>query len=137
VLLAQGDWCGGYAFYLRDGHLVHDYNFVNRHYVARSAQPVPPGAHELAWEVRKTGEYRGEGTLSIDGVACGGVVLPQTYRAQSSFIGLEVGRAPKPAVGDFVAPFPFTGRLLRVEVLLADDQRTDDAMALESALRRQ
>lgn len=137
VLIAQGDWCGGYAFYLRDGHLVHDYNFVNRHYVARSPQPVPPGLHELAWEVRKTGEYRGEGTLSIDGVPCSGVALPQTYRAQSSFIGLEVGRAPKPAVGDFEAPFPFTGRLLRVEVLLADDQRTDEAMALESALRRQ
>ena len=137
VLIAQGDWCGGYAFYLRDGHLVHDYNFVNRHYVARSAQPVPPGMHQLAWEVRKTGEYRGEGTLSIDGVPCGGVALPQTYRAQSSFIGLEVGRAPKPAVGDFEAPFPFTGRLLRVEVVLADDQRTDEAMALESALRRQ
>ena len=93
--------------------------------------------HQLAWEVRKTGEYRGEGTLSIDGVPCGGVALPQTYRAQSSFIGLEVGRAPKPAVGDFEAPFPFTGRLLRVEVVLADDQRTDEAMALESALRRQ
>ena len=137
VLIAQGDWCGGYALYLRDGHLVHDYNFVNRHYVARSPQPVPPGAHELAWEVRKTGEYRAEGTLSIDGVPCGGVALPQTYRAQSSFIGLEVGRAPKPAVGDFEAPFPFTGRLLRVEVMLADDQRTDEAMALESALRRQ
>ncbi len=137
VLIAQGDWCGGYALYVRDGHLVHDYNFVNRHYVARSAQPVPAGARELAWEVRKTGEYRAEGTLSIDGVPCGAVSLPQTYRAQSSFIGLEVGRAPRPAVGDFEAPFPFTGRLLRVEVFLGDDQRTDAAASLEAALRRQ
>ncbi|MEI7573228.1 MAG: sulfatase/phosphatase domain-containing protein, partial [Phenylobacterium sp.] len=137
VLIAQGDWCGGYALYLKDGHLFHDYNFVNRHYVARSILPVPTGRHTLSWVVRKTGDYTAEGTLLIDDAPCGSVALPQTYRAQASFIGMEVGRAPKPAVSDFVAPFPFTGVLHRIEVDLGDDQQTDPQASLEAALRRQ
>src|SRR5262249_51166615 len=33
VLIAQGDSCGGYALYVKDGRLVHDYNFVGTHHV--------------------------------------------------------------------------------------------------------
>jgi hypothetical protein len=50
---------------------------------------------------------------------------------------MEIGRAPKPAVSDFEAPFPFTGVLHRVEVELGDDQQTDPQASLEAALRRQ
>ena len=137
VLIAQGDWCGGYALYLQDGHLVHDYNFVNRHHIVRSTRPVPAGRCELAYEMTKTGEYRGEGTLLINGERCGTVTLPQTYRAQSSFIGLEIGRAPKPSVGEFDAPFAFSGLLHKVVFELADDQVTDAAGELRAALRQQ
>ena len=137
VLIAQGDWCGGYALYVQDGHLLHDYNFVNRHYLVRSAQPVPAGVCELSYRMTKTGEYRGEGTLFINGEPCGSVALPQTYRAQSSFIGLEVGRAPKPSVGAFEAPFPFTGVLHKVVFELDDDQVIDGAGELRAALRQQ
>ena len=137
VLIAQGDWCGGSALYLQDGHLVHDYNFVNRHHIVRSTQPVPAGCCELAYEMTKTGEYRGEGTLLINGERCGTVALPQTYRAQSSFIGLEIGRAPKPSVGEFEAPFAFSGVLHKVVFELADDQVTDAAGELRAALRQQ
>jgi arylsulfatase len=137
VLIAQGDWCGGYALYVQDGRLVHDYNFVNRHYIVRSNIPVPSGPCELTYEMKKTGEYKGEGTLFINGVACGSVALPQTYRAQASFIGVEVGRAPRPSVGEFEAPFPFTGTLHSVVVDLADDQEVDAAGELKAALRQQ
>ena len=85
----------------------------------------------------KIGEYRGEGTLLINGERCGTVVLPQTYRAQSSFIGLEIGRAPKPSVGEFEAPFAFSGVLHKVVFELADDQVTDAAGELRAALRQQ
>ena len=137
VLIAQGDWCGGYALYLQDGHLVHDYNFVNRHHIVRSTRPVPAGRCELAYEMTKTGEYRGEGTLLINGERCGTVALPQTYRAQSSFIGLEIGRAPKPSVGEFEAPFAFSGVLHKVVFELSDDQVIDAAGELRAALRQQ
>lgn len=137
VLVAQGDWCGGYAFYIDGGHLVHDYNFVNRHYVVRSDRPVPAGACELVYEMTKTGEYQGEGRLLINGTVCGVVKLPQTYRAQASFIGLEVGRAPKPAVADFVAPFVFEGVLHKVVYEMGDDQKTDAKATLRAALGQQ
>jgi len=137
VLIAQGDWCGGYALYLQDGHLVHDYNFVNRHHIVRSTRPVPVGRCELAYEMTKTGEYRGEGTLLINGERCGTVLLPQTYRAQSSFIGMEIGRAPKPSVGEFEAPFEFSGVLHKVVFELDDDQVIDAAGELRAALRQQ
>ena len=137
VLVAQGDWCGGYALFVRDGHLVHDYNFVNRHYVVRSDRPVPAGKCTLGFAVRKTGPFQAEGTLMINGKACGSVDMPQTYRAQTSFIGLEVGQAPRPSVSDFEAPFAFTGTLHRVTYDLADDQSVDVAGELRGALRRQ
>ena len=137
VLVAQGDWCGGYALFVRDGHLVHDYNFVNRHYVVRSDRPIPPGKCLLGFRATKTGPSQAEGTLLMNGEACGSVDMPQTYRAQTSFIGLEVGQAPKPSVSDFEAPFAFTGKLHRVTYDLADDQAVDTAGELRGALRRQ
>ena len=137
ALVAQGDWCGGYALYVKDGHLVHDYNFVNTHHLIRSDRPIPVGKCELRYEMRKTGEFEGVGTLFINGEACGSVELPRTYRAQASFIGLEVGRAPRPAVSDFEPPFAFTGTLHRVVYDLADDQLVDAAGEMRAALREQ
>lgn len=137
VLLAQGDWCGGYALYVQDGRLVHDYNFVNRHFIVRSTLPVPAGKSELRFRMTKTGDHRGRGSLWINGQESGSLDIPQTYRAQSSFIGLEVGRAPHPSVGEFEAPFAFTGVLYQVEIELADDQRTDAEGELRAALRQQ
>jgi hypothetical protein len=137
VLVAQGDWCGGYAMYIRDGHLIHDYNFLNQHYLVRSDRPVPTGRCTLRFEASKTGPFQAEGALFINGELCGTVEMPRTYRAQSSFIGLEVGQAPKPSVGDFEAPYPFTGTLHRVVFELEDDQSVDAAGELRGALRRQ
>ena len=137
VLVAQGDWCGGYALYVQHGHLVHDYNYVNQHFVVRSDRPVPEGPCELGYEMHKTGDYQGRGTLFINGKPCGTIELPRTYRAQASFIGLEIGRAPKPSVGQFDAPFAFTGRLVQVQFELADDQVVDSRSALRAALGRQ
>ncbi|MGI8970751.1 MAG: sulfatase/phosphatase domain-containing protein, partial [Dehalococcoidia bacterium] len=137
VLIAQGDNCGGYALYLKDGHLVHDYNFVGRHHLVRSSVPVPAGRRQLRFRMIKTGEFAGRGALFIDGEAAGEIEIPQTYRAQTSFIGLEVGRAPSPAVSDFVAPFPFTGRLESVLVELDDDQRRDPEAELEAKVGTQ
>ncbi len=58
VLVAHGDWCSGYALYLKDGRLVHDYNFVGTHHVVRSDAPIGAGRHSLRWEMQRTGESR-------------------------------------------------------------------------------
>lgn len=137
VLIAQGDWCGGYALYVQDGRLVHDYNYVNRHHIVRSDRALPEGRCELVYEMKKTGEYTGQGTLYINGQACGFIELPRTYRAQASFIGLEIGSAPKPSVGEFEAPFPFTGTIVKVLVDLGDDQKVDSRGEVRAALGQQ
>ena len=98
---------------------------------------MPSGKCALRFEMRKTGPFQGEGTLYINGEACGTVDMPQTYRAQASFIGLEVGQAPKPSVSEFAAPYAFTGTLHKVVFELADDQKVDPAGELRGALRRQ
>ena len=137
VLVAIGDWCGGYSLYIKGGRLVHDYNFVGTHFVVTSEIPVPAGKSEFRYVMTRSGPFAGEGALFINGKQCGAITLPQTYRGQTSFLGMEVGRAPSPAVGDFAAPFPFTGTLQTVTFDLIDDQSADAAAAAAAAMRRQ
>ncbi len=136
VVVARGDYSGGFALYLMDGKLVHDFNFVGRHHVVRSAQLVPEGACELGVEFRKTGAYRGEFTISINGEACGSLAVPQTYRAGNGG-GVVIGKAKKPSVGEFHAPFAFTGTLHKVVIDLADDQSVDPKSELREAIGQQ
>ncbi|MEC9346649.1 MAG: arylsulfatase [Pseudomonadota bacterium] len=137
VLVAMGDWCGGYVLYVKDGHLHHDYNFVGKHHVVRSDRPLPEGPVTVRFIMRRTGRFRGTGTLEIDGQPCGSVAIPAMYRGLMSFRGLEVGRASPPEVGDFTAPFAFTGILHRVIFDLGDDQDADDAALAGAALSLQ
>ena len=99
---------------VKDGRLVHDYNFVGTHHVVRSEAPVGAGRHSLRWEMQRTGEFAGAGTLSIDGRPCGQIAIPRTHGGLVSFIGFEVGRAPATPVSDFTAPFPFAGTIEHV-----------------------
>jgi arylsulfatase len=137
VLVAHGDWCSGYALYIKDGRLVHDYNFVGTHHVVRSDAPVGAGRHSLRWEMQRTGELAGAGTLSIDGKPCGRIDIPRTHGGLVSFIGFEVGRAPLPAVSDFVAPFPFTGTIEHVTFELGSDQEVDRVAEAGAQMQRQ
>lgn len=137
VLVAHGDWCSGYAFYVKDGRLVHDYNFVGTHHVVTSDAKLAPGRHVLRFDLERTGESSGKGTLSVDGRACGAIDIPRMHAGLVSFIGFEVGRAPLPAVSDFVAPFPFTGTLERVVFELAADQQVDRGAEAVAQMSRQ
>jgi arylsulfatase len=116
-----------------DGKLVHDYNFVGRHHVVRSDKPVPEGECELSVEFRKTADFAGDCVLLINGQECGKVTVPQTFRAARGG-GIGVGRAGKPSVGEFQAPFAFTGTLHKVVIDVADDQVTDPGSDLKQAL---
>jgi arylsulfatase len=137
VLVAHGDWCSGYALYVKNGRLVHDYNFVGTHQVVTSDVELSSGRHALRWELERTGESSGKGTLSIDGRQCGAVDIPRMHAGLVSFIGFEVGRAPLPAVSDFKAPFPFTGTLERVVFELAADQKVDRVAEAGAQIARQ
>ena len=137
VLVAHGDWCSGYALYVKDGRLVHDYNFVGTHHVVRSDVAVQAGRHVLSWEMRRTADFAGEGAIAIDGRPCGTITIPRTHGGLVSWVAFEVGRAPAPAVSDFTAPFPFTGTLERVTYELAADQEVDRAAEAGAQMQRQ
>jgi arylsulfatase len=137
VVIAHGDSCAGYSLYVRNGRLVHDYNFVGTHYVVTSDVPVPPGPCTLRFEFTKTGRYAGIGRLFIDAKKVGEVRMPQTMPAVISWEGLDVGRDSLVPVGDYAAPFPFTGTIRRVVVELANDQQLDRAATFSADAGRQ
>jgi hypothetical protein len=87
--------------------------------------------------MQRTGELAGAGTLSIDGKPCGRIDIPRTHGGLVSFIGFEVGRAPLPAVSDFVAPFPFTGTIEHVTFELGSDQEVDRVAEAGAQMQRQ
>lgn len=87
VVIAHGDSCAGYSLYVRNGRLVHDYNFVGTHYVVTSDVPVSPGPCALRFEFTKTGRYAGIGRLFIDAKQVGEIAIPQTMPAVISWEG--------------------------------------------------
>jgi arylsulfatase A-like enzyme len=120
VLLAAGDSNSGLSLYFApDGRLVHDYNYLGTHHVLRSPDPVPPGNHQCAYEFTHTVRGGpGTGRLLIDGREVARMTYPATLRGRVSFEGMDVGCDRLVAVGDYHAPFPFTGALDRVVIEL-------------------
>ncbi len=123
VLVAHGDRACGYALFLLDGYLVHDYNAAGDHTVVRSAQPVPPGAHILSYRFTRTGSHRGIGELLVNDEVVGEAEIEATLPLILSFEGLDIGADEMVAVSpDYESPFAFSGRLTEVRYRLATDQ---------------
>lgn len=137
VLVVLGESLGGFALYVEDGRLVHDYNYLGEHFVVRSAGSVPAGRCVLRYEHRRTGGNSARGTVLINGTPGGSVDIPRTYTARASVLGMQIGQAPAPAAGRFEAPFPFTGTLHRVTFELIEDQDADNTAATQAALSEQ
>lgn len=135
VLVAHGDMKAGYSLYVQNGRLVHDWNFGGEHMIVRSELPIPAtGAHRLGVHVRRivTGDKPGPGeavrskvTLLIDGAAAGCHETNFSLGAGLIDSGLDIGRDRGAPVSHYVAPFDFTGRLVRVEFTMDLDQQLD------------
>jgi hypothetical protein len=135
VLIAHGDATTGYSLYLRDGRLVHDMNIGGQHVVVTSDRVVPAGRHRLGVRVRRltreakptmaTGPGVSEFTLLIDGEAAGNRQSGLGFFNFISWSGLDIGRDRGSPVSGYDAPFEFTGRLIKVEVTMDDDQALD------------
>lgn len=123
VIVAYGSTHSGYALYLKDGRLVHAYNYCGEYTLLRSAQPVPDGFITLGFRFTKTGRLRGTGTLTFDGQSVGTVEMPRTL-ARLSLETLRVGRSGlSPVSPDYSGAFPFTGTLRRVVYEIGDDRQ--------------
>jgi arylsulfatase len=123
AVVCSGDRFCGYAMFVADGHLVHDYNAAGTHYVARSARPVVAGPMTLRYRFTKTGELCGNGVCSIDGVDGPPVELARTLGVHISPAGLCVGWSALSPVSElFESPFPFRGRIDEVVFELGSDR---------------
>jgi arylsulfatase len=132
VLIAHGDATSGYSLYVKERRLVHDLNIGGHHHIVASEQEIAPGPHRLGVHVERlrrtappalgarTGvsEYR----LLIDGERVGAMQTQLGFHNLISWSGLDIGRDRGSPVSHYDAPFEFSGKLLRVEVTMYDDQ---------------
>jgi len=132
VLIAHGDATSGYSLYIKARRLVHDLNIGGHHHIVTSEREITPGAHRLGVYVERlrrtvppalgsrTGvsEYR----LTIDGEPAGAMQTQLGFHNLISWSGLDIGRDRGSPVSHYEAPFAFSGKLLRVEVTMYDDQ---------------
>ena len=122
VIVACGGVSGGYAIYLQDGFVVHDYNYYGEMFRVRGPLSGERAQHVVTYAFTKTGPLRGTGQLLIDGEVADEVQIPATYRYFISWEGLDIGLdRMAPASTAYAAPYPFTGSIDRVIFDLADD----------------
>jgi arylsulfatase A-like enzyme len=135
VLVAQGTQNVGFSFYVKDERLVFDYNIFTNHFVVRSDQKVPPGSSVLGVRFIREGQ-KGTIVLMISGKECGSIEVPFVLRMISS-TGMDIGRdGLSPVTDDYKAPFPFSGKLIRVEVDLPQHQSPSEEREAAAARHR-
>ncbi len=132
VLYATGTENSGLTFFVKDGHLVFDYNAFDDHTIARSSQPIPADAAELGVQVRRANDRSATIDLLIDGQPAGSATAPWLMGTISS-VGASVGYdAGSPVSLHYESPFRFTGDLEKLEIQLVS---RPDLEAREAAMR--
>ncbi len=133
VLYATGTASSGVSIFIQDDRLVFDYNFFGEHQVVESDRSVPVGACVVGVRFRRTGKG-GTATLVVDDVECGTLTVDFVMRIISS-IGSSVGRDHGSQVSErYTGPFPFAGRLERLDVQLVSERPPDTAAAEARAI---
>ena len=136
VLIAHGDATSGYSLFVRDGRLCHTLNIGGRRETVTSDRPIPAGAHRLGVSVATLPQGR-RFTLSIDGEPAGSGDTQLGFATLISWSGLDIGRDRGSPVGDYSAPFAFTGALKKVIVTMDADQALDGEAVGEAEMARQ
>ena len=100
-----------------------------------SDQAIPPGNHVVRFKFKYDGGGIGKGatgTLFVDGVQVAQDQIPQTVAARFSLdetfdVGEDTGT---PVLEDYVEqmPFPFTGTLKKLVVVLEPEKLTEEEM---------
>jgi arylsulfatase len=147
VLIAHGDATSGYSLYIKARRLVHDLNIGGHHHIVTSEHEIAPGTHRLGVHVgrlrrtappalgSRTGvsEYR----LTIEGEPAGAMQTQLGFHNLISWSGLDIGRDRGSPVSHYEAPFEYSGKLLRVEVTMYDDQDLDGDGVGDAEMARQ
>ncbi len=86
-------------------------------------------------------EQKGTITLLINGVECGSMAVPTAIRGSSN--GMSIGLDNlSPVTDDYQAPFPFTGKINKVEINLkpfnsASDEHEDAKAQFNAEMSKQ
>ncbi|HWA63098.1 MAG TPA: sulfatase-like hydrolase/transferase, partial [Caulobacteraceae bacterium] len=136
VLIAHGDATCGYSLYVRDGRLCYDMNVGGRHALTVSDGAIPAGHRRLGVAVRHEPGKRLI-TLMVDGKAAGSGETDLGFHSFISWTGLDIGRDRGSPVGDYAAPFAFTGLLKKVTVTMDPEQTLDGDLIGEAEMARQ
>lgn len=126
VLLACGDAQAGFTLFVRDAKLVHVYRHGGRS-TTTTSEPLTGAETVLTAEVATRG---GRVELSAEGAIIGRGCVEHLARARLSYAGLDVGRDRGMPVGDYDAPFPFTGSLRSIVMSTGPAEDVDAAGSL-------
>lgn len=141
VIISQGSFLGGWAFYVLDGRPRYVHNASGKHEDrVASSVALTPGEHTIGFRYQV-----GEGpphrvSVLVDGVVTGEgeVPYPTLTRFSLTGAGLVCGRGLAPAVSDeFTAPFPFAGHLDEVVVQVEGAPFLDPEAEADAAIATQ
>lgn len=120
VLLALGGRIGGYSLFVRGGRLHFWYNFLGLEQTCLVAdRDMPSGQCEGAVVFEYDGGGRGRGgilRLLVDGRPCGEARLDRTVPRVFARETFDIGMDLNSPVGNYPAPFAFTGTIGHVEI---------------------
>ena len=126
VIAAQGGHSAGWALVAFDGRPSFIYNFFalkGRTLRLSADKPLTAGRHEIAVDFQYDGGGVGKGAtivLKVDGAEAArgreAQTVPGWWPTEGVGIGRDVGT---PVVEDYRVPFPFTGRIERLDVKVA------------------
>ena len=147
VLIAQGGRFGGWAVYVKDGHLKFVYNVLGiQEFSVEATEPIPAGPHQVRMEFAYDGGGLAKGgdvTLYHDGQPVGAgrveATQPMVFSAdETTDIGLETGTTVTP---DYTAQSSrFTGKIQWVQLDVGSDDNDhliDPDERLRVAMARQ
>jgi len=134
VILCVGASTSGLSFYIKNNHLVFDYNLYQNHHRVVSSEEVPVGSSRVTVKFERI-DQSSKATLLIEDKECGTIDIPGIMRMISAQ-GMDVGRdSGSPITDDYDAPFEFTGKINKIVIdvhkRLTPQQKKEQAKAEE------
>lgn len=124
MLVTAGGRTAGYAFFIKEGRLHYVYNYLGlKRTLLTSTEKVPSGKSKLRMKFTKTGDYKGNVELFINGKSVGKASIPKTvpntFSIEETFdVGEDTG---SPVIEDVYA-VPFRCKALqKLTVKRSDD----------------
>jgi arylsulfatase A-like enzyme len=123
VIIAQAGKFGGWSLYMKNGRVVHDYNFFGLgHTKVASKTPLAPGAHTVEYQFVPDEAKPGTGgksILKVNGQVVAEGHIPKTQPFMfSADEGVDVGSDNETMVSDDYKPgaTDFKGQIVKVTV---------------------